>query len=99
MFMCLFWESESKTEHMSRGGAAREGERECQAGSMPSVEPNPEILTRAKIKSWILNWLRHPGAPLLCISKQAHSPSSPTLSTLTLHKVTLGTKEAGRWSA
>ena len=44
--------------HTNWGGAEREGEREFQAGSTPSTEPdagldprNHEIMTSAKIKS------------------------------------------------
>jgi len=47
-----------------RGGAEGKGKRESQADSKPSLEPHdPEILTRAEIKSWMLNQLSHPGAP------------------------------------
>lgn len=50
-----------------RGGA--DGERESQADSPLSVDPDvaqsqdPEIKTRAKTKSQMLNLLSHPGAP------------------------------------
>ena len=48
----------------------REGaQRESQAGSSHSAEPNSgldpmnsEIMTLIKIKSWLLNQLSHPGA-------------------------------------
>ena len=53
----------------SRG---RGEERESQAGSKPSTEPNwgldltnREIMIRAEIKGWTLNRLSHPGAPHL----------------------------------
>ena len=46
----------------------RGAERESQADSPMSAEPdmglslnNPEIMTSAEIKSWMLNWLSHPG--------------------------------------
>ena len=53
------------------GEMGRERERESQAGSNAvSTEPdvglslrNCEILTRAEIKNWMLNWKNHPGAP------------------------------------
>ena len=52
------------------GGAEGEGKRESQADFLLSVEPrsgvgshHPEIITRAKIKSWRLNGLRYPGDP------------------------------------
>ena len=52
----------------------RHRERESQAGSMPSLEPdsglNPMTLgsmTWAEIMSWMLNWLSHPSAPHLAI--------------------------------
>ena len=54
---------------MRRGGAERE-EREFQAVSVLSAEPdvgleptNHEIMTWAETKSWMLNQLSHPGAP------------------------------------
>ena len=58
-------------ERESHGGAEREGERESQAGSTLSVQSptwgsssqNYEIMTWTEIKSWSLNWLRHPGTP------------------------------------
>ena len=57
---------------MRAGEGQREGERESQAGSTLSAEPearlNPmtdcEIMTWAEIKSQILNRLSHPGAPI-----------------------------------
>ena len=46
-------------------GAEREGEiissRLCTAGGAWSH--TPEIMTWPKMKSWMLNWLSHPGAP------------------------------------
>lgn len=68
----IFWERESAcAPAWSRwGGAEGQEERESQAGSMPSMEPqagsqsyDPEIMTWAKIKSWMLNWLSHSGTP------------------------------------
>ena len=58
-------------ENASGGGAEREEERESQTGSMLSAQShiwaqlqNHEIMTSACIKSWMLNRLSHPGAPL-----------------------------------
>jgi len=57
-FKRCIWERECK------------GERESQADSVLNAEPNfgldlttHEIVTRAKIKSWMLNWLHHLGMP------------------------------------
>ena len=54
--------------HTSRGG--EEGERECQAGSMLSVEPDVGLnltMLRSGIKSQTLNGLSHPGTPKIKI--------------------------------
>ena len=52
------------------GEGQREGEKESQAGSVLSTEPNEglkvtnlDIVTSAEIKSQRLNRLSHPGAP------------------------------------
>ena len=59
-------------EKVSRGGAERRRERESQAGSELSMhceadtglDPmNHEMVTWAKSKSQMLNWLNHPGIP------------------------------------
>ena len=55
-----------------QGGGEAEEERESEAGSMPSIEPDrgsisqldPEIMTQGEIKNWMLNRLSHPGALL-----------------------------------
>ena len=58
----FFWEI--------RRGAERREERESQADSWLSMEPdmglnnhNPKIKTWVETKSWTLNWLNHAGAP------------------------------------
>ena len=70
MFIYLFWERE-------RGERQREKERERIPSRLLTVsaEPNTglklmnrEIITWANIKSWSLNWLRHPGAPELFLT-------------------------------
>ena len=52
------------------GGVEGDGKRESQADLALSMEPDmtllshdPEIMTRAEIKSRTLNQLSHPGAP------------------------------------
>ena len=55
LFIYVFWERERGST--SRGRTEREGEREYQAGSALSV--NPEIMTWAEIKSQTLNQLSH----------------------------------------
>ena len=57
---------------MSRGGVQRGGERESQAGSTISAEPdmelelpNREIMTQPETKSWMLNQMGHPGDPIV----------------------------------
>ena len=75
----LFWERGREeergreTEHTSRGGAEREGERIPNRLCVVSAEPyegfdltNHEIMTWAEIKSQTLNQLSHPGAPRFC---------------------------------
>ena len=59
---------------MGGGEAESEGDRDSQAGSTLSPEPdveldptNCEILTWAEIKIWMLNQLSHPGAPVIII--------------------------------
>ena len=62
-------------ESMSRGRAEREEERRIPSGLHTiSAEPDvglelmsPEIMTWAKIKSWTLNQLSHPGAPTVVV--------------------------------
>ena len=61
------------SEHVSGGEGQRERERESQAGSTFSVVWSPiwtlshdrEIMTWAEVKSWMLNWLGHPGTPII----------------------------------
>lgn len=59
-------ERESKQEDR---GAEGEGEKESQAGPMPSVESDTglNLMTWAEIQEPPLNWLSHPGNPLNCI--------------------------------
>ena len=61
-------ERERKREE---GGTEREGERIpsrlCTASPEPDAGPEPtnrKIMTRAETKSWTLNQLSHPGAPM-----------------------------------
>ena len=66
-FLSLFVLRESESVSMKGGGAEREGERII-AGSAwtpdAGLKPtNPEIMTRAQIKSQTFNGLSHPGAP------------------------------------
>ena len=70
--MSINFETERKRESASGGGAVREGERERIPSRLraDSAEPdaglsltNREIMTGAKVKSWLLNGLSHPGAP------------------------------------
>ena len=61
-FIYLFWEWESA----SRGEAERESQAGCTVSTELAVELDPrnrEIMTWAEIKSQMLNWLSHPGAP------------------------------------
>ena len=58
----LIYFREKESEYKQRGGA--EGEKESPSDSPPgcraqlrSGSHNPEIMTWAKIKSWMLNWL------------------------------------------
>ena len=68
LFFMFFILRERETTHTSREGAER-GERESQAGSMLSTEPDAgldpmTIRSRPKLKSsWTPNQLSHPGAP------------------------------------
>ena len=49
--MFIYFESEK--ERMSRGGEEREGERESQAGSVVTMEPDTELdLTDCEIMTW-----------------------------------------------
>ena len=67
-----------ESQYMSGRGAERGGERESQAGpGAGSTEPNNglkstncEIMTWAEIKSWVLNWLIHPGTPEYSLLKE-----------------------------
>ena len=68
----MFIYSERGRESSNRRGAEREREREripsrlCAASTEPDVGlelTNREPMTQAKIKSWTLNLLNHPGAP------------------------------------
>ena len=56
----------TQIEEAHLGEAQREKEREHQADSPVSVEPdsglNPKIMIRAETKSQMLNRLSHPGA-------------------------------------
>ena len=64
-------ERERERQRENYQGKGRKRERESQTGSALSaqspnvwLEPmNCEIMTQAKIKSWILNRLSHPGVP------------------------------------
>ena len=66
-FAYLFFEWEQAGE----GLGDRDREIHSHTGSAPSVQSptglelmNYEIMTWAEIKSWMLYWLSHPGAPL-----------------------------------
>ena len=57
------------------GGVKGEGEKESQADTALSAEHDPgvwshypEVMTWAEIKSWLLNLLSHPGAPVFNFS-------------------------------
>ena len=74
MFIYFERERVRARESMSRGGAEREreGEKEREKESLHTVSTEPcvglelndhEIMTRAEIKSWMLNQLSHSGAP------------------------------------
>ena len=74
----LFWERErQKRAHAwARGGEQREGKRKSQADSMLSTwrqtqGSNSRTVrsTWAKIKSWLLNQLSHPGTPIPSVLK------------------------------
>ena len=66
----IIWKREREV-----GGGGRGRERESQAGSMLSTEldghgaspHSPRILTWTEIKSHMLNWLNHPGAPQIVL--------------------------------
>ena len=60
-FVYIYLLSLRNSKSMSRGGAEREGERIPSRGFKLR---NCGIMTWTEIKSWILNWLRHPGALL-----------------------------------
>ena len=61
----------------AEGGAEGEGERESQADSVLSMEPNVGLnfmtlrpWPKLKPKSRMLNWLSHPGAPIIPFKSQ-----------------------------
>ena len=67
----FIWERERERER-AWAGAGAEIEGEFQAESLLSMEPdtgarshNPEIMTWAETKSWMLNRLSHPGIPVI----------------------------------
>ena len=70
-FLSLFIYFYRETETTWVGKGQREGDTESQAGSTLSMQSptwdsnsqNHEIVTWAKTKSQMLNWLNHPGAP------------------------------------
>ena len=71
------------------GGAEVEGEREKQTSSWVRTwwgapSHNPKIVTWSKIKSWMLNWLSHPGTSLM------RSQERVNLSLRLLHGGSLG---------
>ena len=67
-----FWERERERE---KGEGQKEREKENPEQALRSVRlgapsHDPEIMTWAQIKSWILNHLSHPGAPGIYIFNQ-----------------------------
>ena len=63
----LFWETAHVRHSETAWGKGRERGRESQEGSALESDAgleltNHDIMTWAEIKSWMLNWLSHPGA-------------------------------------
>ena len=90
IFKILFLYFERNRESVSRGGTEREGERKSQAASMIQHRAGhrarahkDEIMTWAKIRSRILNWLSHPGVPVIFLKKRIR---------FTTHTIALKTK-------
>ena len=76
MCVCVCVFEREKERAWAEEGAEEEGESipsrlqtklraQCRAQSH-----DPEIMTWAKIKSWMFNWLSHPGAPPVCQLKK-----------------------------
>ena len=67
-YFYFYFEREKEREREWGRGREQGREGESQAGSTWSVHrAQCEIMTWAEINSWILNWLRHPGAPACLI--------------------------------
>ena len=65
MYVFIYLRERKRIWIKAGGGAEGKGERESQANSTLSMEPNTRLdpMTQTKTKSQTFNWLSHPGAP------------------------------------
>jgi len=80
---CLFLKTKDRPKAWDGGGGCRRGKQSLKqtphpAQSQPGAQShNPENMTRAEIKSWMLNRLNHPGTPEIQVLESFHYGKFP----------------------